>query len=186
MNLYKTAANHNQKYFMRQLNNLEKKSLQNPNSLEYKNPILYLLYGHILNFAKSYVDALGYYTKAYRLAPQDPLINLSLGLSHLQRGMQRRAMNRHEHIACGLTFIFQYHDLSGQTQESFYNVARAFHHIGLDHLAQDYYLKVCETDSVSKELNLSKEAAYNLSLLYLKSGSPILSRQILSRYCRYE
>ena len=35
--------------------------------------------------------------------------------------------------------MFQYLELSGETQESLYNTGRAFHHVGLAYLAVDYY-----------------------------------------------
>ena len=99
-------------------------------TLENQNPILYTLYGHIFNLARSFVPAIQYYMKAYRLAPKDPLINLSLGIAHIQRSMQRKSKDRHEHINCGLLFMMQYQELVGETQESHYNMGRIFHHIG--------------------------------------------------------
>jgi len=104
-------------------------------------------------------------------------------------------------------------------QEACYNVARAFHQIGLLYLAVQYYEKVLEMPS-RKELDvkrylrekqrklkdgiqevdeefeaymnqeeddtdLKSEAAYNLSLIYVASGSYGLSQQLLRKYCTF-
>lgn len=90
-----------------------------------------MLYGHVLNCARSFLDAITYYMKAYRLAPKDPLINLSLGIVHIQRAMQRKALNRHEHLSCGIAFLLQYQEIVGENQETNYNLGRAFHHVGM-------------------------------------------------------
>jgi hypothetical protein len=37
----------------------------------------------------------GHYTTAFHLAPEDPLINLSLGIAYLHWAMQRKTDNRH-------------------------------------------------------------------------------------------
>ena len=87
-------------------------------------------------------------------------------------------------------------------QESLYNIARAFHHVGLVTLAASYYEKVIafpekdypipklpnEDPDVAENLvpgycNLRREAAYNLHLIYKKSGALDLARQVLKDHC---
>jgi len=104
-------------------------------------------------------------------------------------------------------------------QEACYNVARAFHQIGLLYLAVQYYEKVLEMPSRKEEdvkrylrekqrklkdgiqevdeefeaymneeeddTDLKAEAAYNLSLIYVASGSYGLSQQLLRKYCTF-
>ena len=72
----------------------------------------------------------GFYLRAYRLSPDDPLINFSLGVAHLHRGMQRKSDNRHRHVMQGITFLMRYHEMVGGTPEANFNVGRAFHQIG--------------------------------------------------------
>jgi general transcription factor 3C polypeptide 3 (transcription factor C subunit 4) len=147
------AMSPNQKHFLRQVRILEKQAKRNPHSLEYKNPVLYTLYGHICAAVRNHLDATQYYTKAYRLAPNDPMINLSLGIAHLQRAMQRKSQNRHHHIICGFTYIFNYQELVGETQETCYNLGRAFHHLGGSFLPCDtpvtYNIKIERSLSIS-------------------------------------
>lgn len=87
-------------------------------------------------------------------------------------------------------------------QESLFNIARAFHHVGFVTLAATYYEKVIainekdypipklqneNIDVIENEkpgyCNLRREAAYNLHLIYKKSGAVDLARQVLKDYC---
>jgi general transcription factor 3C polypeptide 3 (transcription factor C subunit 4) len=88
------------------------------------------------------------------------------------------------------------------SQESLYNIARAYHHVGLVTLAAIYYEKVIaikerdypipkfENENIDVNENskpgycdLRREAAYNLHLIYKKSGALDLARQVLKDYC---
>ncbi|KAI9014686.1 hypothetical protein BC832DRAFT_546156 [Gaertneriomyces semiglobifer] len=181
------AMSSSYKYFLRQLRAAKKVAEKNPHTLDIKNPLLYTTYGHLMQAARSYLSAIAFFVKAYALCPEDPLINLSLGVAHLLRAMQRKSENRHLHVVQGLTFIMRYHTIRGETQEASYNVGRAFHHIGLNHLAIPYYEKVLHLSDEGKlpdpSLDLKGEAAYNLSLIYISSGSVGLAEEVLRNYC---
>ncbi|CAG8535125.1 815_t:CDS:10 [Ambispora gerdemannii] len=172
-----------------------------------RNAALLVLYGHILACARSYVFAIGYYLQAHSLVPDDPLINLCLGIAYLHMSMQRQSDNRHLQIIQGFTFLLKYYDLQTGKQEAEYNLGRAFHHLGLFHLAVQCYERVLKLPSLRKQLmqeenqcepeievgnnnnddddstDLKREAAYNLSLIYVQSGSPGLAQLVLSKYC---
>lgn len=85
-----------------------------------------------------------------------------------------------------------------------YNIARAFHHVGLMSLAALYYEKVLRTkekdypipnlpneDPIVMEslkpgyCDLRREAAYNLHLIYRRSGAHDLARQVLKDHCTF-
>lgn len=95
-------------------------------------------------------------------------------------------------------------------QESHYNLARAFHHVGLVQLAVNYYEKVLvmvqkdcplmllpnettgflpvESDKTlpyAGHCDVRREAAHNLHLIYKKSGAPDLARQVLRDHCSF-
>lgn len=91
---------------------------------EALNPIALSLYGHCSLAGRSYNMALEQYFKAFKQAPNDPLINLCIGISLLHRAMNRTTPNRHIQITQGVSFIFRYFELRGKTSEAYYNVAR--------------------------------------------------------------
>ncbi|CAG8449839.1 8678_t:CDS:10 [Ambispora leptoticha] len=117
-----------------------------------RNAALLVLYGHILACARSYVFAIGYYLQAHSLVPDDPLINLCLGIAYLHMSMQRQSDNRHLQIMQGFTFLLKYYDLQTGKQEAEYNLGRAFHHLGLFHLAVQCYEQVLKLPSLRKQL----------------------------------
>ena len=80
---------------------------------------------------------------------------------------------------------------AAQDQERNYNLGRAFHAIGLVHLAVPYYERVLAyyggsdhgseagTDAPRGGCGLRREAAHNLVHIYRASGSIALARQIM-------
>lgn len=89
-----------------------------------------------------------------------------------------------------LAFFKKYMQLRGEDgkQETYYNMARAFHQIGLLPSAIHFYKLVLEEDpgDLVKQhanlLNLKKEAAFNLHLIYLQSENHLLARMYLENY----
>lgn len=152
--------------------------------------------------------------RAYALSPKDPIITLSLGIALIQASMQRKTDDRHLQIMQGMMFIFEYVKIRGRCQESEYNMARAFHLLGLTHLAVPHYENVLclpsrktanikvekpksevyrwpvdemkyeeEDEDDEDETDLSREAAYNLHIIYVTSGSMSLAQILLLKYC---
>lgn len=79
-------------------------------------------------------------------------------------------------------------------QESAYNIGRAAHGLGLNHIAVAYYERALReppskaqaaaaSASSGDGCDVRREAAYNLSLIYRASGSDDLARQLLRQYC---
>ncbi|KAI9174460.1 hypothetical protein LWI28_017606 [Acer negundo] len=104
----------------------------------------------------------------------------------------------------GLAFLYNNLRFCENSQEALYNVARACYHVGLVSLAATYYEKVIamkekdypilrhpnkNPDLVGKQesgyCDLRTEAAYNLHLIYKKSGAVDLARQLLKDYCTF-
>nr|CAH7762885.1 unnamed protein product [Callosobruchus chinensis] len=72
-------------------------------------------------------------------------------------------------------------------QEVFFNMGRLFQQMGVSYLAEYYYKKVFEVrnemlDKHPDQLDLSREAAYNLHLLYRHSGNLTAARKVLYQY----
>lgn len=74
--------------------------------------------------------------------------------------------------------------LNEGNQESNYNLARAYHQLGLVHKSVPYYEKVLlAKPHPDPNKNLTREAAYNLHLIYKNSGNLQLARKMLRDYC---
>ncbi|KAL2539019.1 tetratricopeptide repeat (TPR)-containing protein [Forsythia ovata] len=144
------------------------------------------------------------YLEAYKLMPDSPLINLCVGTALINLALGLRLQNKHQCMAQGLAFLCNNFRLCDNSQEALYNIARAYHHIGLVSLATSYYEKVLamrEKDYPIPKLpnenqdpmdyerpgycDLRREAAYNLHLIYKKSGAFDLARQVLKDHLTF-
>lgn len=84
----------------------------------------------------------------------------------------------------------KYRKLRGEqgAQEANYNMARALHQLGLLPGAIHFYKLVLETnppeliEKNSNLLDLKKEAAFNLHLIYIQAENPELARMYLENY----
>ena len=109
-----------------------------------------MLYGQLLHANGSSMEAINYFYRARALDPDHPLVNFSLAVSYLHYALKRQSLNRHAHVMQGLSFLFRYRELrmaSGnlaERQEVEFNTGRAFHMLGLEHLALPYYRNVLE------------------------------------------
>jgi len=152
------ASKNTQKYIIRQIKAMETVA-QTKDSEKGKGTTIWAVYGHILSCAGRHTGAmskcaslwhkyiyifphrqtknkylslflLDAYMHAYRLCPESPLINFSLGRALITRAMQRSSSNRHLQIVQGFSLLFQYYKLKGKSQDAMYNLGRAFHQIG--------------------------------------------------------
>ncbi|KAI0629317.1 TPR-like protein [Trametes polyzona] len=155
------------------------------------NPVNVAVYGQILLAAKSYQSALFYLLQAYDYAPEDPLVSLCLAIASVGRAMQRQSDNRHHLITQAMAFLTRYRDLRGDTaaglDEVEYNFGRVFHQLGLHSLAVRHYERVLNAAEARMSVNdedigLAREAAYNLSLIYVSTGAAPLAQALYRRW----
>ncbi|KAG2713980.1 hypothetical protein I3760_03G004500 [Carya illinoinensis] len=161
-----------------------------------------IIYGHQFTMASNHQHASSKYLEAYKLLPENPLVNLCVGTSLINLALGFRLQNKHQCLAQGLAFLYNNVHLCENSQEALYNIARAYHHVGLVTLAALYYEKVlathakdypipklpCEDPDIVENrkpgyCDLRREAAYNLHLIYKKSGAFDLARQVLKDHC---
>ncbi|EKM52010.1 uncharacterized protein PHACADRAFT_150922 [Phanerochaete carnosa HHB-10118-sp] len=155
-----------------------------------ESPIGVTIYGQICLAAKSYQSAIFYLLHAYDYCPHDPVICLSLAIASMGRAMQRQADNRHHLIVQAMAFLSKYRDLRGDDApgEVEYNFGRAFHHLGLLSLAAKHYQHVLEQaekktqSDPEADCGLAREAAYNLSLIYVTTGATPLAQDLYRRW----
>jgi general transcription factor 3C polypeptide 3 (transcription factor C subunit 4) len=101
------------------------------------DPVLFALYAYVLTCGGSYMAALNYYFRAYAMTPNDPVLNLSIGLAYIQHAMKRLSENRQFQIQQGLAFVSRYYDLRTKDDvavhrsEAEFNVGRVWHSLGL-------------------------------------------------------
>ena len=101
------------------------------------DPVLFALYAYVLTCGGSYMAALNYYFRAYAMTPDDPVLNLSIGLAYIQHAMKRLSENRQYQIQQGLAFVSRYYDLRTKDNlavhcsEAEFNVGRVWHSLGL-------------------------------------------------------
>ncbi|CAL0324315.1 unnamed protein product [Lupinus luteus] len=161
-----------------------------------------LIAGHQFTVFSHHQDAARKYLEAYKLVPEHPLVNLCVGTALINLALGFRLQNKHQCVVQGFAFLFNNLRICESSQESLYNIARAFHHVGLITLAAFYYEKVLATrerdypiPKLPNEVpdmmenhkpgycNLHREAAYNLHLIYKKCGALDLARQLLKDHC---
>uniref|UniRef100_A0A8C4ZKA9 General transcription factor IIIC, polypeptide 3 n=1 Tax=Gadus morhua TaxID=8049 RepID=A0A8C4ZKA9_GADMO len=160
--------------------------------LMLKNPdnhALCVLCGHNAMVSGSFKHALGQYMQAFRTHGSNPMYSLCVGLTFFHLAAQKFVSKRHPLVLQGFSFLWRYVELRGECQESLYNLGRALHQMGLVHLAIHYYhqalalpppaLEGIEADQV----DLRREIAFNLSLIYQASGNTHLARQTLYTHC---
>ncbi|KAJ3219205.1 transcription factor TFIIIC subunit tfc4 [Dinochytrium kinnereticum] len=132
-----------QKYFLRIIKGMDTAYDKDPDP-SHQNPVLWFIYGHLCMCTGSYVSAIPFFVRAYNLLPDEPIVNMSLGLAYLHYAMQRRTDKRQLRIVQGFTFLFRYFEIEKGSMEACYNLARAFHQIGVMDHAIEYYEKVLE------------------------------------------
>ncbi|XP_020588869.1 general transcription factor 3C polypeptide 3 [Phalaenopsis equestris] len=142
------------------------------------------------------------YLLAYKLQPENPLINLCVGTALINLALGFRVQNKLQCVVQGFAFLYNYLRICNNNQEALYNIARAYQHVGLVTLAALYYEKVLAIQQKDYPIpklpnqdpgapvsvkpgycNLHMEAAFNLHLIYKKSGAVDLARNILKTYC---
>lgn len=145
-----------------------------------------LLNGHNATISGTYKYALGEYVAVLRTCPEDPLVNLCIGLTLIHLAGQKYSSKKHSLFAQGLTFINNYMELRGECQEIYYNLGRALHQLGLTYAAIHYYKKGLTFPPIIEDgenrFDLTHQLAYNLMIIYKSSGSDALARHIMNRY----
>ncbi|XP_047955109.1 general transcription factor 3C polypeptide 3-like isoform X1 [Salvia hispanica] len=194
-----SAWNHCYKVILR-MNRLSRRNkLLHSMRVKHKDSIPpILITGHQFTMISQHQTAAREYLHAYKLMPDNPLINLCGGTALINLSLGLRLQNKHQTFLQGLAFLYNNLRLCGDSQEALYNIARAYHHVGLVSLAAQYYEKALTTREKDYPIptlpyenqnatkikmpgycDLRREAAYNLHLIYKQSGAFDLARQVL-------
>uniref|UniRef100_A0A3Q1GEM1 General transcription factor IIIC, polypeptide 3 n=1 Tax=Acanthochromis polyacanthus TaxID=80966 RepID=A0A3Q1GEM1_9TELE len=148
------------------------------------NHALCVLCGHNAMVSGSFKHALGQYVQAFQTHPDNPMHSLCVGLTFFHMASQKYVGKRHTLVLQGFSFLWQYVELRGECQETMYNLGRALHQMGLTHLAIHYYQKALTLPGIADDqVDLRREIAFNLSLIYQASGNLEMARQLINTHC---
>ncbi|KAJ6571874.1 hypothetical protein B0H19DRAFT_1131683 [Mycena capillaripes] len=169
------------------------------------SPVVMAVYAEMSILTKKYQSAIYYLLRVYDSSPNDPTLCLCLAIAYFGRAMQRNSDNRHHLITQGVSFLTRYRELRQEPTsagEVEFNFGRAFQQLGLTSVASIAYLlpdkmsglysyavkhyeKVLEISAVEatdSKNRVSREAAYNLSLIYNMTGAIPLAESIYRRW----
>lgn len=120
---------------------------------------------------------------------KSPLLALLIAITYSHLGQQKFMEKKHAIIAHSLAYSSKYQELREDVapHEVYYNLGRLHHHLGINHVAVHHYHKVLNysselIDENKEYLDLKREAAFNLHLIYKKSGNLHLARKYLYDY----
>lgn len=145
--------------------------------------------GYVHTWNKKWSIAMHDFLTALTLAPNDHEVTLAAAISLLHMATRNsNEQQRHALALRAIVLLERTADLnSAHPQEGLYNLARGLHHLGWSHLARRLYERcleapVTEVEGDGAAVDLKREAAYNLSLIYRKSNAHGLARDILRKY----
>lgn len=134
----------------------------------------------------TYKYALNDYMRNFRAKPS-ALVALLIGITYMSIAQQKYTTKKHMLISQSISFLNEYAKLREPQafNEIQYNLGRLYHQFGMCHIAVHYYQQVLtfSNEFIEKyphHLDLKREAAYNLHLIYKKSGNRELARKILN------
>ncbi|XP_069681894.1 general transcription factor 3C polypeptide 3-like isoform X1 [Periplaneta americana] len=152
------------------------------------HPALTILHANNCLVAGTYKYALSEYAATFRSNP-DPLSAFLLGVTLFQMACQKFSAKKHSLVTQGLAFMWKYQQFRGEEgyQEVHYNIGRAFHQLGLLPPAIYHYKEALNFTSPLLEkyphlLDLKKEAAFNLYLVYMNTGAYNIARSYIDNY----
>ncbi|KAF9011799.1 hypothetical protein BDQ17DRAFT_1420213 [Cyathus striatus] len=167
------------------------------------NPVIVAIYGQICIAAKSYQSAIFYLLHAYDYCPEDPMVCLCLAIASIGRAMQRQSDNRHHLVTQAMAFLTKYRTLRNVDAQGMgeieFNFGRAFHQLGnssqslllatsdqyregLYSHAVKHYERVLDLAERRIDETFTKEAAYNLALIYSITGAIPLADALYRRW----
>lgn len=149
------------------------------------NIVKHLFLGNNFLISGRYLVALKYFLE-YHEQCREPLSALLIAITILAMAAQRTVDKHHNLILQGLSYLFVYKNLRKCDQEAYYNLGRAYQMMSINNLAVEYYEKAlaCEPIATCEKhgtIDLTKETAYNLYILY-KDQAPDVARRYLLKY----
>lgn len=128
--------------------------------------------------------------QVFELLPDDPVVNLCIGVGYLLHSITRIVGDRNSCILKAFAFLTRYAARSANSAEAAYNMGRAFQHLEINNLAVEWYDRCLEIAMKDKDgsmkrqgANLQFECGHNLALIYEGSGATELAHRIRFHHC---
>lgn len=123
------------------------------------------------------------YTELLDKLEDKSLLYFVLGVIVLRLCTFKVGTDRHCLALQGIGFLMKYKEHRGveHEQECYFNIARAYHEVGMVAKSLHYYKLVLETEPSNKDDCLKYAAAYNLHLIYLDSGNVDVALMYISQ-----
>ncbi|XP_075975420.1 general transcription factor 3C polypeptide 3 [Anticarsia gemmatalis] len=149
------------------------------------NVVKNLFLGNNFLISGRYLVALKYYLE-YHEKCRDALSAFLIAITILVMAAQRTVDKHHNLILQGMAYLQTYRNLRKCDQEANYNMGRVYQMLNLNNLAIEYYERALASDDIANcknhgVIDLKKETAYNLYLLY-KDHSPVTARKYMLKY----
>lgn len=149
------------------------------------NVVKHLFLGNNFLISGRYLVAAKYYLE-YHDKCRDPLSAFLIAITILVMAAQRTVDKHHNLILQGMAYMQTYRNLRKCDQEADYNMGRVYQMLNLNNLAIEYYERALASDYITKcenhgRINLRKETAYNLYLLY-REHSPVMARKYMLKH----
>jgi hypothetical protein len=154
-----------------------------------RHPFYLTITGHMHLQNQNYSDALKTYQRARDLLGPGPmsarddasaLLLLLIGVCQLHYSLQRNCDNRQYRLLESFRTMKKYAEARGWSPEACYNLGRWMDHCGLSQYAIYYYNRVLEGRKPGDLFVY--EAAFHLSLLYIRSGNYVLASYYMTKY----
>lgn len=137
------------------------------------NIALNLLDTNVFNDTYNYQLKFSRYTELLNKLEDKSQLYFMLGVIILRLCTFKVGADRHSLVLQSIGFLMKYKEHRGvqHEQECYYNIARAYHQVGMVAKALHCYKIVLETEPFDEEYCLKHAAAYNLHLIYMNSGN---------------
>ncbi|KAG8224016.1 hypothetical protein J437_LFUL001093 [Ladona fulva] len=152
---------------------------------------LALIHAHNCLISGTYKYALFEYATLYQNY-KNPIVPLLISISLLHMACQKFTVNKHSLVVQSIALFYEYSDLRHKElrQEVHYNLGRLMHQLGLFTQAIFHYEKALSSKPPNPEnatsqapnFNLQREIAYNLHLIYMRTGAKELARSVIEEY----
>lgn len=147
------------------------------------NIALNLLDTNVFNDTYNYQLIFSRYTELLNKLEDKSMLFFMLGVIVLRLCTFKVGTDRHSLALQGIGFLMKYKEHRGvqHTQECYFNIARAYHQVGMAAKALHFYKLVLETKPFNEDSCLINAAVYNLHLIYIESGNPEVALMYISQ-----